>query len=191
MSIPPIGSESPQDILNAVPGEGKLVATLHTNHGDLVVDLYEDQAPKTVANFVGLAMGTKTWADPETGELRRDPFYDGVIFHRIIKNFMIQGGDRTGTGRGGPGYRFEDEFHPELRHTGPGILSMANAGPHTNGSQFFICETATPHLDGRHAVFGKARDAELVSKIASVPTARGDRPVEDVVIERVSVTREG
>lgn len=191
MSIPAIGSETTQEILDAVPGEGQLVAILHTNLGDVEVELYEDRAPNTVANFVGLAMGTKTWRDPETGELRRDPYYDGVIFHRIIKNFMIQGGDRTGTGRGGPGYQFADEFHPELRHTGPGILSMANAGPGTNGSQFFICEVATPHLDGRHAVFGKARDEDLVVKIASVPTARGDRPVDPVTINKVTVKREG
>lgn len=191
MSIPNIGTATTEEILSAVPGEGQLVAILHTSEGDLEVELYEDRAPNTVANFVGLAMGTKTWKDPETGELRRDPYYDGVIFHRIIKNFMIQGGDRTGTGRGGPGYQFADEFHPELRHTGPGILSMANAGPGTNGSQFFICETATPHLDGRHAVFGKARDEDLVVKIASVPTARGDRPVTPVTINKVTVKREG
>lgn len=191
MSIPAIGSETTQEILGAVPGEGQLVAILHTNLGDVEVELYEDRAPNTVANFVGLAMGTKTWKDPETGELRRDPYYDGVIFHRIIKGFMIQGGDRTGTGRGGPGYQFADEFHPELRHTGPGILSMANAGPGTNGSQFFICETATPHLDGRHAVFGKARNEDLVVKIASVPTARGDRPIDPVTINKVTVKREG
>lgn len=191
MSIPALGSETAQEILSAVPGDGQLVAVLHTNLGDLVVDLFEHQAPNTVANFVGLANGSKTWKDPETGQLRRDPYYDGVIFHRIIKNFMIQGGDRTGTGRGGPGYQFRDEFNPELRHTGPGILSMANAGPNTNGSQFFICEVATPHLDGRHAVFGKARDAAMVVKIASVPTARGDRPIEDVVINSVTIKREG
>lgn len=191
MSIPNIGTATTEEILSAVPGEGQLVAVLHTSEGDLEVELYEDRAPNTVANFVGLAMGTKTWKDPETGELRRDPYYDGVIFHRIIKNFMIQGGDRTGTGRGGPGYQFADEFHPELRHTGPGILSMANAGPGTNGSQFFICEVATPHLDGRHAVFGKARDEDLVVKIASVPTGRGDRPVNPVTINKVTVKREG
>ena len=185
-----LNTEIAEDILKAVPGEGKLVAILHTNMGDLEVDLFEHQAPNTVANFVGLAMGTKAWLDPKTKEVRNDPFYDGVIFHRIIKNFMIQGGDPTGTGMGGPGYKFKDEFNPELRHTGPGILSMANAGPNTNGSQFFICEVATPHLDGRNAVFGKARDAALVSKIASVPTGRGDRPIEDVRIERVTVKRE-
>ena len=190
MSIPAIGSETPEEILSQVPGDGKLVATMHTSMGDLVIDLYEHQVPNTVANFVGLAMGTKTWQDPESGQLRRDPFYDGVIFHRVIKNFMIQGGDRTGTGRGGPGYRFRDEFNPELRHDGPGVFSMANAGPNTNGSQFFICEVATPHLDGRHAVFGKARDAALVSEIAGVRTGAGDRPVEPVTINSISFTRE-
>lgn len=185
-----LNTETPQDILGQVPGEGKLVATMKTTLGDLVIDLYEHQAPNTVANFVGLAMGTKAWEDPQTSAIRNDPFYDGVIFHRIIKNFMIQGGDRTGTGRGGPGYRFRDEFNPELRHTGPGILSMANAGPNTNGSQFFICEVATPHLDGRHAVFGKARDEELVRKIAGVRTGAGDRPVEEVSIVGITFHRE-
>lgn len=190
MSTKALNTETAEEILGAVPGEGKLVAVLHTSMGDLEIDLYEHQAPNTVANFVGLAMGTKAWLDPKTKEVRNDPFYDGVIFHRIIKGFMIQGGDPTGTGMGGPGYKFKDEFNPELRHTGPGILSMANAGPNTNGSQFFICEVATPHLDGRHAVFGKARDAAFVTKLASVPTARGDRPIEEVRIESVTVKRE-
>lgn len=189
-TIPPVGSESAEEILSAIPGEGTLVATLHTNQGDLEVEFFEDKAPNTVANFVGLATGTKTYIDPRTGKPARGNFYDGLIFHRIIKNFMIQGGDPLGRGTGGPGYRFADEFHPELRHDRPGILSMANAGPGTNGSQFFICEVPTPHLNNRHSVFGVCRNPELVTKIASVPTGRQDRPVNDVVIERVTVRRE-
>lgn len=189
-TIPPVGSESAEEILSAIPGEGTLVATLHTNQGDLEVEFFEDKAPNTVANFVGLATGNKTYIDPRTGKPVRGNFYDGLIFHRIIKNFMIQGGDPLGRGTGGPGYRFADEFHPELRHDRPGILSMANAGPGTNGSQFFICEVPTPHLNNRHSVFGVCRNPELVTKIASVPTGRQDRPVNDVVIERVTVRRE-
>jgi peptidyl-prolyl cis-trans isomerase A (cyclophilin A) len=189
-TIPPVGSESAEEILSAIPGEGTLVATLHTNQGDLEVEFFEDKAPNTVANFVGLATGNKTYIDPRTGKPARGNFYDGLIFHRIIKNFMIQGGDPLGRGTGGPGYRFADEFHPELRHDRPGILSMANAGPGTNGSQFFICEVPTPHLNNRHSVFGVCRNPELVTKIASVPTGRQDRPVNDVVIERVTVRRE-
>lgn len=187
-----LNTETPEQILGAIPGNGKLVATIHTTLGDIVVDLFEHQAPITVANFVGLALGTKAWQDPETGEVRTGvPFYDGVIFHRIIKNFMIQGGDRLGKGIGGPGYRFRDEFSPELRHDRPGILSMANAGPGTNGSQFFITEVPTPHLNGRHSVFGAARNPEIVTKIASVKTGFQDRPVEPVVINSISVVREG
>ena len=187
-----LNTETPEEILGAIPGSGKLVATIHTNLGDIVIDLFEHQAPITVANFVGLALGTKAWQDPETKATRTGvPFYDGVIFHRIIKGFMIQGGDRLGIGVGGPGYRFRDEFHPELRHDRAGILSMANAGPGTNGSQFFITDGPTPHLNGRHSVFGLARDPALIAKIAAVPTGRQDRPVEPVVISSVSVVREG
>ena len=173
-----------------VPGDGELRAILHTNHGDVHVRLFEHRAPKTVANFVGLATGQRTWTDPDSFEERNDPFYDGVIFHRIIKNFMIQGGDRLGLGTGGPGYRFKDEFHPELRHDGPGKLSMANSGPNTNGSQFFITERATPHLDDRHAVFGEVVEGmDVVEEIAGVSTGAHDRPHDDVVMERVEITR--
>jgi peptidyl-prolyl cis-trans isomerase A (cyclophilin A) len=179
--------EDPSDY---VPGDGDLRAILHTNHGDITIDLFEDRAPKTVANFVGLATGKRTWVDPQSGEERNDPYYDGVIFHRIIENFMIQGGDRTGTGRGGPGYQFEDEFHPELEHDKPGMLSMANAGPNTNGSQFFITTRPTPHLDGKHAVFGEVVDGyDVVEEIEGVPTGPRDRPKQDVVIESVEVVR--
>jgi len=135
--------------------KGPLYATLKTSMGDIVIQLFDDKAPKTVANFVGLASGTKEWMDPKTDEKVKRPLYNGTIFHRVIPGFMIQGGDPRGNGTGGPGYRFEDEFHPDLRHNKAGILSMANAGPNTNGSQFFITHQATPQLDGRHSVFGE------------------------------------
>ena len=173
-----------------VAGQGQLYAILHTNHGAIEVLLHEKRAPKTVANFVGLATGQRTWTDQETFEPCNYPYYDGVIFHRVIPGFMIQGGDRSGTGRGGPGYRFEDEFHPELRHTKAGILSMANAGPNTNGSQFFITDGPTPHLDNRHAVFGEVVSGlDVVKRIANAPRNRQDRPNDDVVMERVEIVR--
>jgi peptidyl-prolyl cis-trans isomerase A (cyclophilin A) len=166
-------------------------ATLHTNHGDIVINLFADQAPKTVANFVGLANGTQEYTDPQTGATSREPFYDGVVFHRVIDGFMIQGGDRLGTGTGGPGYTFADEFHPELSFNRPYLLAMANAGPGTNGSQFFITVTNTPHLNRRHTIFGEVADdasRKVVDAIATVRTGRGDRPVEPVVIESVTVS---
>jgi peptidyl-prolyl cis-trans isomerase A (cyclophilin A) len=165
-------------------------ATLHTNLGDIVLNLFADQAPKTVANFVGLAGGTLEFQDPETGERRKGPFYDGVVFHRVIDGFMVQTGDRLGTGTGGPGYTFGDEFHPELSFNRPYLLAMANAGPGTNGSQFFITVTNTPHLNRKHSIFGEVADADsraVVDKIATVRTGRGDRPVEPVVIESVTL----
>ncbi|SEQ63161.1 peptidylprolyl isomerase [Microlunatus flavus] len=166
-------------------------ATLHTNHGDIVINLFADQAPKTVANFVGLATGTQEYRDPQTGATSHEPFYDGVVFHRIIDGFMIQGGDRLGTGTGGPGYTFADEFHPDLSFNRPYLLAMANAGPGTNGSQFFITVANTPHLNRRHTIFGEVADAssrQVVNTIANVQTGRGDRPVEPVVIESVTVS---
>ena len=179
--------ETPSDY---VAGDGELHAVLHTNHGDIDIELYEERAPKTVANFVGLATGKRQHKDPSSGEWKNEPYYDGIIFHRIIDGFMIQGGDPTGTGRGGPGYKFEDEFHPELRHESAGMLSMANAGPNTNGSQFFITLGPTPHLDNRHAVFGKVVDGmDVVNEIGNVETGRADRPVNEVVIESVDVKR--
>jgi peptidyl-prolyl cis-trans isomerase A (cyclophilin A) len=165
-------------------------ATLHTNHGDIVLNLFADQAPKTVANFVGLAGGTLQYQDPKTGQQATAPFYDGVVFHRIIDGFMIQTGDRLGTGTGGPGYTFADEFHPELSFNRPYLLAMANAGPGTNGSQFFITVTNTPHLNRKHSIFGEVADAAsraVVDEIANVKTGRGDRPVEPVVIESVTL----
>ena len=168
------------------------VATIHTNHGDIVVNLFGNHAPKTVDNFVGLAEGTKDWIDPATGQISNKPFYDGLGFHRIIPNFMLQGGDPLGTGTGGPGYEFEDEFHPDLKFDKPYLLAMANAGPGTNGSQFFITVAATTWLTGKHTIFGEVADQagrDVVDRIAKVPTARGDRPVEDVVLESVEVQR--
>ncbi len=169
-----------------------VTATLHTSEGDIDVELYDERAPRTVDNFVGLATGGKSWEDPETGEeIEGEPLYDDVAFHRVIDGFMIQGGDPTETGRGGPGYQFDDEFHEELRHDDAGVLSMANSGPNTNGSQFFITLDAQPHLDDRHSVFGKVTDGmDVVEAIGSVPTGRNDEPREDVVLESVSVDYE-
>ena len=166
-------------------------ATLHTNHGDIVIDLFDDHAPKTVANFVGLANGTKEYRDPETGQPTTGRFYDGLTFHRVIEGFMIQGGCPLGIGTGGPGYKFGDEFHPDLSFDKPYLLAMANAGPGTNGSQFFITVAPTPHLNFRHTIFGEVADADsraVVEEIARVRTGRADRPVEPVVIESVDIT---
>jgi len=176
-------------------------ATLHTTHGDITVELFADRAPTTVENFVNLAEhdpaanddpapDTVTWEDPETGEIRGDSLYAGIPFHRIIHGFMIQGGDPTGTGRGGPGYTFDDEFHPDLRHDGPGVLSMANRGPDTNGSQFFITLDAQPHLDDKHAVFGEVIDGmDVVEELGSVKTDPNDQPLDEVRLEYVDVER--
>ena len=167
-----------------------LYATLKTSMGDIVVQLFEDKAPKTVANFVGLASGTKEWTDPKTGDKVKRPLYNGTVFHRVIPGFMIQGGDPLGNRTGGPGYRFEDEFNPDLRHSKAGILSMANAGPNTNGSQFFITTQATPFLDGKHSVFGEVvKGQEVVVAIAGVARDGRDRPAKDVVLREVVITR--
>ena len=170
-------------------------ATLHTNHGDITVELYPNHAPETVANFVGLATGKREWTHPKTGEKTSDPLYDGVIFHRVIPGFMIQGGDPIGMGTGGPGYQFDDEIHPELAFTEPYLLAMANAGKSrgrgTNGSQFFITVAPTEWLTGKHTIFGKVADDQskaVVDDIAAVATGPGDRPGEDGVIESVTVT---
>jgi peptidyl-prolyl cis-trans isomerase A (cyclophilin A) len=165
-------------------------ATIATNRGDIVVKLFPDHAPKTVRNFVELAEGTREYVDPRTGKPGSGPFYDGTIFHRVIDNFMIQGGDPTGTGTGGPGYRFADEFHPELQFSKPYLLAMANAGPGTNGSQFFITTTNTPHLNMKHTIFGEVADdasRQVVDAIGTTPVGRGDRPVDDVVINSVTI----
>jgi peptidyl-prolyl cis-trans isomerase A (cyclophilin A) len=167
-----------------------LYATLKTNMGAIVIRLFEDKAPKTVENFVGLAAGTKEWTDPRTGQKVKQPLYNGTIFHRVIPGFMIQGGDPLGRGTGGPGYRFADEFHPDLRHNKAGILSMANAGPNTNGSQFFITLAPTPHLDNKHSVFGEVvQGQEVVVAIANSPRGTNDRPVKDAVLQEVVISR--
>ncbi|MGH8828279.1 MAG: peptidylprolyl isomerase, partial [Jiangellaceae bacterium] len=169
-----------------------LHATLHTNHGDINLVLLPNHAPKTVANFVELAEGSKEWTHPGTGAKSTDKLYDGTTFHRVIPGFMIQGGDPMGDGRGGPGYKFADEFHPELAFNRPYLLAMANAGANTNGSQFFITVGPTPHLNMRHTIFGEVADAEsrqVVDAIAGVRADRSDRPVEPVVIESVTITR--
>lgn len=165
-------------------------ATLHTNRGDIVIELFEDHAPKTVENFVGLAGGTKEYVDTKTGETTTGKFYDGLTFHRVIDGFMIQGGCPRGDGRGDPGYRFEDEFHPELSFDRPYLLAMANAGPGTNGSQFFITVAPTPHLNRRHTIFGEVTDEasqKVVDAIATTETGAMDRPVDPVVIESVEL----
>lgn len=170
--------------------KGPLYATLKTSMGDIVIQLFDDKAPKTVANFVGLASGTKEWNNTKTGEKVKKPLYNGTIFHRVIPGFMIQGGDPLGNGTGGPGVRFEDEFNPDLRHSKAGILSMANAGPNTNGSQFFITHQPTPFLDNKHSVFGEVvKGQEIVTAIGNVPRDMRDRPIKDVVLKEVVISR--
>jgi len=169
-----------------------LFATLETNRGPIRIQLFPDHAPKTVQNFVGLADGSGEWKDPKTGKAGEGSLYAGTVFHRVIRGFMIQGGDPLGTGTGGPGYQFKDEFHPELVFDRPYLLAMANAGPGTNGSQFFITVGPTPHLNRKHTIFGEVADAasrEIVDAIATTQTGRGDRPAQDVVIESVTVEK--
>lgn len=179
-----------------------MFAIIHTSKGDIRLELYPDHAPKTVANFVGLAEGSKEWTDPATGEKRNDPLYNGVIFHRVIDGFMIQGGDPLGRGTGGPGYRFDDEIHPELSFNQPYQLAMANAGKRpdpitgrlsgTNGSQFFITVSEPGYLTGKHTIFGVVADDEsraVVDAIATTPTGAQDRPLEDVVINSISIEK--
>ncbi len=166
-------------------------AVLHTTLGDITLDLFDNHAPKTVANFIGLSDGSRAWTDPTTGEPGSGALYTDVPFHRIIPGFMIQGGDPTGTGRGGPGYSFGDEFHPELAFNRPYLLAMANAGPGTNGSQFFITVGPQPHLNRKHTIFGEVADQpsrDVVDAIATTPTARGDRPVTPVLLTSVTIT---
>jgi peptidyl-prolyl cis-trans isomerase A (cyclophilin A) len=167
-----------------------LYATLKTSMGDVTIQLFPDHAPETVRNFVGLADGSKEWTDPETGQKRTERFYDGLVFHRVISGFMIQGGCPRGTGTGGPGYKFKDEPHPELTFDKPYLLAMANAGPGTNGSQFFVTVAPTTWLNFKHTIFGEVADEpsrRVIDEIASVETDRGDRPVEPVVLERVDI----
>lgn len=165
-----------------------LKATLQTNQGTIVVRLFPDQAPKTVRNFVELAQGEREWTDPRTRRATTAKLYDGTVFHRVIANFMIQGGDPLGNGTGGPGYKFADEIHPDLRFDRPYLLAMANAGPGTNGSQFFITTVPTPHLNGRHTIFGEVTEGrEVVDAISHAETDRRDRPAKDVVLESVTI----
>jgi peptidyl-prolyl cis-trans isomerase A (cyclophilin A) len=168
-----------------------MYAIFETTQGTFKIKLFADKAPKTVENFVGLAEGTKEFTDPKTGNKTKRPFYDGLIFHRVIPNFMVQGGCPLGTGTGGPGYKFEDEIARDLKHDKPGKLSMANAGPNTNGSQFFITVAATPWLDGKHAIFGEvSENYELVKAISEVRTGANDKPAAPIIIKHVKIVRE-
>lgn len=166
-------------------------ATFKTSEGVFKVRLFDEDVPNTVANFAGLAEGSKEFTDPRSGQKAKRPFYDGLVFHRVIDGFMIQGGDPLGTGTGGPGYKFADEFSPKLRHTKAGLLSMANAGPNTNGSQFFITLAPTPWLDNKHSVFGEVVEGlDIVKKIGSTPTSKpNDRPLKPITIESVTIER--
>jgi len=168
-----------------------LYAHFTTSEGNFSIQLFEDLAPKTVANFTGLAEGSKEWTDPRTGKKSTAPYYNGTIFHRVIDGFMIQGGDPLGQGTGGPGYKFADEFHPKAKHTKAGILSMANAGPNTNGGQFFITLDQTPWLDNKHSVFGEVVSGmDVVRKIGSTQTSKpSDRPVKPITIQSVTIER--
>jgi peptidyl-prolyl cis-trans isomerase A (cyclophilin A) len=168
-----------------------LHAHFTTTEGKFTVQLFDQDVPKTVENFVGLAEGTKEWTDPRTGKKATGPYYNGTIFHRVIDAFMVQGGDPLGKGTGGPGYTFADEFSKKRRHSKAGILSMANSGPHTNGGQFFITLAATPWLDDKHSVFGEVVEGmEVVKKIGNVPTSKpGDRPLKPITVESVTIER--
>lgn len=175
----------------------KMFAVFHTNKGNIKAELYHSKAPNTVDNFVGLAEGTKEFTDPKTGQKTKRRYYDGLVFHRVIPNFMIQGGCPLGTGTGGPGYQFKDEFHPELMHDKPGVLSMANAGPNTNGSQFFITVATTPHLDAQrsmgrgYSIFGQVIEGQdIANLISQVSTNQNDKPSDPVVIEKVEIIRQ-
>jgi len=167
-------------------------AQFTTSEGNFTIRLFDEEVPNTVANFVALAEGSKEWTDPKTGQKVTRPYYDGLIFHRVIEGFMIQGGDPLGTGTGGPGYKFADEFSPKLRHSKAGVLSMANAGPNTNGSQFFITLAPTPWLDNKHSVFGEVVEGmDVVKKIGSTATGPGDRPTKPITVQSVRISRQG
>jgi len=177
------------DALAGVTGQGDLVATITTSHGNLTCRLYEDKAPITVANFAGLARGTRPWKDPKTGSWVTRPAYDGTLFHRIIKGFMIQGGDAKGDGSGGPGYVIPDELWDGAKHDRPGLLCMANRGPDTNGAQFFIMDGVASHLDKGYTIFGECGPVPLVHLIAAVPTGPGDKPTSPVTIKSIAISR--
>jgi peptidyl-prolyl cis-trans isomerase A (cyclophilin A) len=166
-----------------------IYAHFTTSEGNFTARLFDAETPNTVANFTGLADASKEWTDPRTSKKEKQPYYNGTIFHRVIAGFMIQGGDPLGQGTGGPGYKFADEFHPSLRHTKAGILSMANSGPNTNGGQFFITLAATPWLDNKHSVFGEVVEGmDVVTKIGNTPTGKpGDRPLKPITIQSVTI----
>jgi peptidyl-prolyl cis-trans isomerase A (cyclophilin A) len=168
-----------------------MMAHFTTSEGNFTARLFDVEVPKTVANFAGLAEGTIEWTDPRTGKKTREPYYNGTVFHRVIADFMIQGGDPLGQGTGGPGYKFADEFSPKLRHSKPGILSMANSGPNTNGGQFFITLVPTTWLDNKHSVFGEVTEGmDVVNKIGKTATSKpGDRPVKPITINSVTIEK--
>jgi peptidyl-prolyl cis-trans isomerase A (cyclophilin A) len=176
------------DATKGLPGQGPLVATIRTSKGELRCRLYDDKAPVTVANFVGLATGKRAWKDPQNGQWVNRPAYDGTTFHRIIKGFMIQGGDPKGNGSGEPGYTIKDELWAGTKHDRAGLLCMANRGPNTNGAQFFIMDAAASHLDASYTIFGECSPVDVVHDIANVPTAQGDKPTTPVVIKSVTIT---
>ena len=185
------GMKAPAKKTAQVPKKEKgMNAIIDTSMGKIVCKLFDKETPVTIANFAGLAEGTKEWTDPGTGQKVKKPFYDGLIFHRVIPNFMIQGGCPLGTGTGGPGYQFQDEFVPSLKFDKPGILAMANAGPGTNGSQFFITHVPTPWLNGHHTIFGEVTQGmDVVMSIGNVPKGPGDKPVTPVVIKKITIER--
>ena len=187
---PAKGKFTLEQATKGVAGSGMLVAKIETTLGTFTCELYEKDAPITVANFVGLARGTRPWKDPKTGKwVEKKPLYDGLIFHRVIPGFMVQGGDPLGVGTGNPGYRFEDEISPNLKFDKPALLAMANAGPATNGSQFFITEGTPQQLTGKHTIFGLCEPASLVSKITGVKRGPRDKPETDVVMKKVTISR--
>ena len=195
MADPIAGKFTLDEAVKGVKGTGVLTAKIDVQQGgkDLgtfTCELYDKETPKTVANFVGLARGLRPFKDPKTGEWVKRPFYDGLTFHRVIPGFMIQGGDPLGNGTGNPGYKFEDEFSPDLKFDKPALLAMANAGPTTNGSQFFITEGTPAHLTGRHTIFGHCDPLSLVTEIANVERGMRDKPVTDVVIKKVTIARD-
>jgi peptidyl-prolyl cis-trans isomerase A (cyclophilin A) len=186
---PAKGKFTLEEATKGLPGSGPLTAKIETTQGTFTCELYEKQTPITVANFVGLARGLRPWKDPKTGQWVKKPYYDGLIFHRVIPGFMIQGGDPLGVGTGNPGYKFADEIVPELKFDKPGLMAMANAGPVTNGSQFFITESKPEYLNGRHTIFGACEPLSLVTKIAGVDRGPRDKPTVDVVMKKVTIAR--
>jgi peptidyl-prolyl cis-trans isomerase A (cyclophilin A) len=186
---PAKGKFTLEEATKGLSGSGPLTAKIETTQGTFTCELYEKQTPITVANFVGLARGLRPWKDPKTGQWVKKPYYDGLIFHRVIPDFMIQGGDPLGVGTGNPGYRFADEIVPELKFDKPGLMAMANAGPVTNGSQFFITDSKPEYLNGRHTIFGLCDPLSLVKKIESVERGPRDKPTVDVVMKKVTISR--